>query len=31
VGATRNIAQVQSIFNHINSLDYADCPNYNLI
>jgi len=31
VGATRNITQVQSIFHHISSLDYADCPDYNLI
>lgn len=31
MGATRDIVQVQQIFHHISSLDYADCPDYNLI
>lgn len=31
IGATRDITNVQSIFHHIESLDYADCPDYNLI
>jgi tau tubulin kinase len=31
VGSTRDIEQVRTIFNHIESLDYVDCPDYNLI
>ena len=30
-GATREITNVQTIFNHINSLDYGDLPDYNFI
>lgn len=31
IGATRDIENVQTIFNHINSLDYGDLPDYNFI
>jgi hypothetical protein len=30
-GATREITNVQTIFNHISSLDYGDLPDYNFI
>ena len=29
--ATKDMVQVQTIFNHIKSLDYKDKPNYQLI
>jgi len=28
VGATREIEQVRTIFQHIDSLEYQDCPDY---
>jgi len=31
VGTTHDIANVQTIFHHINSLEYSDLPDYNLI
>lgn len=31
VGVTKDIEFVHRIYEHINSLEYADCPDYNLI